>query len=276
MCKVLQVSRSGYYQWLKAKPSKRKLENEEGIKQISIIHQESKQTYGSPRITKELKNRNICMSRPRVARLMKKARIQSKVKKKFVTTTDSNHKYPIVSNRLNRNFKTDRTGKVWISDITYISTIEGWLYLTVIMDLADRKIIGWSLSKSMHANTTTIPAWRMALNNRSITDELIFHSDRGIQYACTEFKTVLEATKSVIRSMSRKGNCWDNAVAESFFKTLKSDLIYRRTFPTREQAAIAIFEYIEVWYNRKRLHSSLGYRSPLEYEKLLQNNQLAA
>ena len=276
MCKVLQVSRSGYYQWLQSKPSRWKMENEELLREIALIHEESRQTYGSPRITRVLNNANIRISRPRVARLMQKARIQGRIKKKFIVTTDSKHQYPIVENKLNREFKTDGIGKVWISDITYIPTSEGWLYLTVIMDLADRRIIGWSLSQSMRADKTTIPAWRMAVNNRAMADQLIFHSDRGIQYACTEFKTVLEANGNVIRSMSRKGDCWDNAVAESFFKTLKSDLVYRRDFTTRDQASLAIFEYIEVWYNRKRIHSSLGYRSPEEFEKLLSNNQLAA
>lgn len=276
MCKVLKVSRSGYYQWLKSKPSTRKSENEKLIRQIALIHKESRYTYGSPRITKVLNNRNIYISRPRVARLMQKANIQARIKKKFVATTDSNHKYPIVENKLKRNFKTDRIGKVWMSDITYVHTLEGWLYLTVIMDLADRRIVGWSLSESMRVDQTTIPAWRMATNNRSITNEMIFHSDRGIQYACSEFKAALEANKSIVRSMSRKGDCWDNAVAESFFKTLKSELIYRCTFTTRKQAAVAVFEYIEVWYNRKRMHSSLGYLSPEEFEKLILNNQLAA
>jgi len=277
MCKVLQVSRSGYYHWLHSKPSRRLLENEEVTRQITIIHKESKQTYGSPRITRELRKREFNISRPRVARLMKKAGLRSRIKKRFIVTTDSKHRYPIVENRLKRNFKTDHIGKVWVSDLTYIPTSEGWLYLTIIMDLADRKIIGWSLSESMKTAKTTLPAWRMALNNRAITKELIFHSDRGVQYACTEFKEILETNKSVIRSMSRKGDCWDNAVAESFFKTLKTELIYRNNFTSRKQAALAIFEYIEIWYNRKRLHSSLGYKSPEEFGKLLSNNnQLAA
>jgi putative transposase len=276
MCKVLKVSRSGYYQWLQSKPSRWKLENQQIIKQIALIHKESRQTYGSPRITRVLNSRNIFISRPRVARLMQKAKIQAEVKKRFIATTDSRHHYPTVENKLNREFKANGIGKIWVSDITYIHTSQGWLYLTIVMDIADRKIIGWSLSKTMSTNDTTIPAWRMAVNNRAITNKLIFHSDRGVQYACSEFKTLLDANINVIRSMSRKGDCWDNAAAESFFKTLKSELVYRRDFITRDQAALAIFEYIEVWYNKKRLHSSLGYRTPEEFEKLLANNQLAA
>ncbi len=276
MCKVLKVSRSGFYSWLKSKPSNRGLENEELLRQICIIHKESRQIYGSPRIMKELRSRNIFASRPRVARLMKQAQIRSIIKRKFVVTTDSKHNYPIVENKLDRNFKVDETGKVWVSDITYISTSQGWLYLTVIMDLADRKIIGWSLSKSMKAIETTIPAWNMALKNRTIAGQLIFHSDRGIQYACTEFKTLLEGNKDVVRSMSRKGNCWDNAVAESFFKTLKVELIYREIFIDRKYAALSVFEYIEIWYNRKRLHSTLGYRTPDEFGKSLSNQKIAA
>lgn len=276
MCKVLKVSRSGFYSWLKYKPSNRSLENEELIRHICSIHKESRQTYGSPRILKELKSRNIFASRPRIARLMKQAQIRSIIKRKFVVTTDSKHNYPVIENKLDRNFKVDEIGKVWVSDITYISTSQGWLYLTIIMDLADRKIIGWSLSKSMKTIETTIPAWKMALKNRAIAGQLIFHSDRGIQYACTEFKALLESNKDVIRSMSRKGNCWDNAVAESFFKTLKVELIYREIFTNREYAALSVFEYIEVWYNRKRLHSTLGYRTPDEFGKSLSNQKMVA
>lgn len=276
MCKVLNVSRSGFYVRMEKKPSKRVLENQKITQQIRLIHQQSDQTYGSPRIREELKNKNINVSRPRVARLMKKAQIQSKIRKKFVVTTDSKHHYPIVENKLNRDFQADRMGKAWVSDITYIRTAQGWLYLTIIMDLADRKVIGWSLSESMKASETSMAAWRMAIKNRALTADLIFHSDRGIQYACTEFQNLLEANKQVIRSMSRKGDCWDNAVAETFFKTLKVELVYRRKYSTRAEAAVSIFEYIETRYNRTRLHSTLGYRSPEEFGRLLLQNKLVA
>jgi putative transposase len=276
MCKVLGVSRSGYYAWIKRKPSKRAVENQELMEQIRNIHKKSKGTYGSPRITEELKINYVHVSRPRVARIMKKANIRSITKKKFVSTTDSKHTFPVAPNLLNREFKVNRQGKVWVSDITYIRTLEGWLYLTIIMDLADRKIIGWALSSSMHASTTIIPAWRMAVRNRPFTTSLIFHSDRGVQYACTEFRELLFRNTIVTQSMSRKGNCWDNAVAESFFKTLKTEWVYRNKYVSRKQASVSVFEYIETWYNTQRRHSSLNYLSPCEYGELLIKQILAA
>ena len=276
MCKVFKVSRSGYYSWIKHKPSKWDIENQKILEQIRQIHQESKQIYGSPKITEELRDRKVKVSRPRVARLMKKAQIRSKTVKKFKATTDSAHKYPIVENKLNRNFSVHSIGQVWVSDITYIWTVEGWLYLTIILDLADRKVVGWSLSKSLKAIDTVFPAWHMATMNRPITDQLIFHSDRGVQYACNAFAQLLESYQKVSRSMSRKGDCWDNAVAESFFKSIKIEMIYHTTFNTRQEAKLAVFEYIEIWYNRKRKHSALGYLSPEEFEKYLLNLSIAA
>lgn len=276
MCRVLQVSRSSYYIWLKSKPSKRLLENKKLIQQIKIIHKQSKGTYGSPRITKELKARNYSVSRVRVARLMKKARIRSVIKKKFVVTTNSKHGFTLSPNLLNREFNPDQQGKVWVSDITYIRTMEGWLYLTVIIDLADRKVIGWSTSESMKASRTIIPAWRMAVLNRPVFKPLIFHSDQGIQYASSEFRVILKRNKNITQSMSRKGNCWDNACAESFFKSIKTEWIYRFKYINRRIAAISIFEYIETWYNTLRRHSSLNYLSPLEYGRLLNSREIAA
>jgi len=269
MSKVLKVSRSGYYAWLKSEPSQRCVNNKMITEQIRIVHAQSRQTYGSPRITMELRARNLSVSRPRVARLMKLAGIRSIVRKKYVVTTDSKHHYPLVENRLNRNFNPETIGKAWVSDITYIKTGQGWLYLTMILDLADRKVIGWSLSKSLKAIDTTIPAWKMAVSNRPVTQEMIFHSDRGVQYACTEFRELLGAHKNVIQSMSRKGNCWDNAVAESFFKNLKTEWTNREKYQTTQQAAISVFEYIETWYNTRRRHSSLNYLAPVEYENYL-------
>jgi putative transposase len=275
MCKVLKVSRSGYYNWLKKKPSKWILENKKITRRIVSIYKESKETYGSPRITESLRKESIIVSRPRVARLMKKAQIQSKRKRKFVITTDSNHKFSVAENKLNRNFKSEILGRVWVSDLTYVPTDEGWMYLTTVIDLADRKVIGWSLSQTMKASETSLAAFKMAIKNRTIAGELIFHSDRGIQYACDEFTSLLQSDLRIIRSMSRKGNCWDNAVAESFFKTYKSDLVYENRFKTIAEARIATFEYIEIWYNRKRLHSTLGYRTPEEMEHYLSNKKIA-
>lgn len=257
MCSVLKVSRSSYYNWLKRKPNKIDKENIYFANRIRKIYYDSKKTYGSPRITMALHNEGIIISRRRVAKLMKKQNLRSIIRKKYVVTTDSKHNYPVVENKLNRDFHVDGTGKVWVSDITYIKTSQGWLFLTIIIDLGDRKVIGWSLSKSLKAKDTSIPAWIMAVKNRPITQKIIFHSDRGVQYACNEFKNLLAGYKLVERSMSRKGDCWDNAVAESFFKNLKVEWVYRNKYKTREQAAISIFEYIETWYNTGRIHTTL-------------------
>jgi len=269
MCKVLKVSRSSYYFWLEERPSKRAQDNKVIIDRIKASFSDSKGRYGSPRITKDLMEQGLKVSRPRVARLMRKASIKSVIQKKYVVnTTDSKHLYPVADNHLNRNFSPVLPGQSWVSDLTYIHTAEGWVYLTIIVDLYDRKVIGWALSESMKTADTTIPAWQMALKNRPITDELIFHSDRGVQYACHAFTRLLKNSPSVLQSMSGKGNCWDNAVAESFFKTLKSEMVYQQEFTTREAAKRSIFEYIEIWYNRQRRHSTLGYLSPFEYNRV--------
>ena len=213
---------------------------------------------------------------------MRAANIKSIVHRKFkVVTTDSNHNYPVAENLLNRNFTPSNIGRAWVSDITYIKTLEGWLYLTVILDLADRKVIGWALSQTMKACDTVIAAWKMAIKNRPITVELIFHSDRGVQYACHEFRHILKVYPLVIQSMSRKANCWDNAVAESFFKTLKLELVNQIESKTIAATKIEVFEFIEIWrpplrYNRKRIHASLGYLTPMEFEAKLNYHQNAA
>jgi len=275
MCKALRVYRSSYYYWLKRKPNRRDIENKGLSDNIRKIYEKSKKTYGSPRITIALRNQGIIVSRQRVARLMKKMNLQSITRKKFVVTTDSKHNYPVVENKLNRDFHVNGTGEVWVSDLTYVKTSEGWLYLTAIIDLGDRKIVGWSLSKSLKASDTTVQAWRKAVNNRPVTHKLIFHSDRGVQYACNEFKNLLAGYKLVERSMSRKGDCWDNAVAESFFKTLKVECIYQNKYKTREQAALSIFEYIETWYNTGRIHSILK-MSMTDFNNRKLNQQLVA
>lgn len=230
---------------------------------------ESKQRYGSPKITKVLNNEAKWVSRPRVARMMKSLDLRSKIRPRYKITTDSKHAHPICDNILNRDFYAYGLGEKWVSDITYIPTKEGWLYLTAIIDLADRKAVGWSLGDTMEAEATVIPAWRKAIKNRPIKPGLIFHSDRGVQYACSAFKSIVTTNTKVTRSMSRKGNCWDNAVAESFFKILKSELGYPLKFETKDEASIALFEFIEIWYNRQRIHESLGYRTPIEMEQLL-------
>ncbi len=207
---------------------------------------------------------------------MKKANIKSIIRKKYrVQTTDSKHTYVVAPNHLNRDFSAQTIGQKWVSDLTYIRTGEGWLYLTAILDLADRKVVGWAMSDTMKAADTTIAAWKMAIINRPVSQHLLFHSDRGVQYACTDFKDHLKGLP-VLQSMSRKGNCWDNSVAESFFKTLKTELVYHTHYYTKEQAKLSIFEYIECWYNKKRRHSALGNRSPQQYLLYLEEKRLAA
>ena len=269
MCKVLNVHRSGYYAWLKGRPSKRAIQNRQLLEQIKQIHHQSKKSYGSPRITATLRSWSVHVSRNRVARLMRKAHIRAISKKKFVATTHSGHGYPVAENLLNRNFKVRKPGTAWVSDITYIRTMEGWLYLTIIMDLADRMVIGWSTGKSLTASETVIPAWKMARSVRPVVESLIFHSDRGVQYASNEFRAIMNQQSLVRQSMSRKGNCWDNAVAESFFKTLKTEWTNHQVYVTRKQAELSLFEFIETWYNTRRKHSSLNYMSPLEFGKHL-------
>ena len=276
MCKVLEVSRSGYYSWLKSKSSKRLIKDQELMDQIKQIYQKSHGTYGSRRIHEELKINYVHVSRRRVARLMKIAGLRAVARKKFVATTDSKHNFPVSDNLLNREFNVERAGQAWVSDITYIRTLEGWLYVTAIIDLTIRKAIGWSFSSSLRASETVIPAWKMAVTNYPINSPLIFHSDRGVQYACNEFRDVLSQQTMVSQSMSRKGDCWDNAVAESFFKTMKTEWVYHKTYNTRHDAALSIFEFIETWYNTRRRHSSLNYLSPCEYEEMLKKQKNAA
>jgi transposase InsO family protein len=275
MCKVFKISKSRYYAWCRHPESARAAENQRLTALIRKEFADSHLTYGSPRVAGNLRKAGVAVSRPRVARLMRKACLRSVVARKFVSTTDSRHGLEVAPNLLDRNFKPGKTGVAWVSDITYIRTGQGWLYLTVIIDLGDRKVIGWALSRSMHAEVTVVAAWRMAMVNRAACKGLIFHSDRGVQYACKEFRELLKA-RNVRQSMSGKGDCWDNAVAESFFKSLKSEWLDHKDFKTREQAAAEVFIYIEAWYNRKRLHSTLGYRSPEQYAKDMSRNTIAA
>lgn len=237
----------------------------------------SKRRYGSPRITMELRQSEIPASQPFVAKLMRKENLRSIIKKKFKVTTDSSHNYPVVENTLMQNFAVKGSNQVWVSDLTYIPTAEGWVYLTTVIDLFDRKVIGWALSDRMHAAKTTIPALKMALRNRPLNKErkLIFHSDRGIQYACHEFVNEI-GKHNIERSMSRKGNCWDNAVAESFFKTIKVELIYQNRYLTRKEAELSIFEYIEGWYNTNRRHKQLNNLTIKEFNQSINNLNNAA
>jgi len=266
MCKVLNVARSSYYDWLERKPSRRSQENAMIASEINVIYRESKGRYGSPKITHELMEKGIKVSRPRVARIMQKEGLKSIIRKKYrVATTDSNHDHSISENHLNREFYKEKPSQAWVSDITYIPTLQGWLYLTIVMDLFDRKIIGWSLASDMTTENTVMAAFKMAKTNRNVVRGMIFHSDRGVQYACEAFRLELKENHFV-QSMSRKGNCWDNAVAENFFKIIKSEMVNHRKYHSHFQAKLEIFEFIEVWYNRKRKHSYLGYKTPEEFK----------
>lgn len=276
MCKVLNESVSSYYYWLKQPVGKRQQEHQELSLHIREVYEESKGCYGSPRVTVELRAKGFRVSRPRIARVMRKIGLRSIVRKKYrIQTTDSNHSYQVSENHLNRDFSANGLGEKWVSDLTYIKTGEGWVYLTAILDLANRKVVGWALSETMKAEDTSVAAFKMALKCYPIKKPLLFHSDRGVQYACSEFRKQL-AGLPITQSMSRKGDCWDNSPAESFFKTLKTEMVYHQEFKSKKEAKLAIFEFIEVWYNRKRRHSSLGYLSPQAFEEKLQNEQKAA
>ena len=267
MCRALKVSRGGYYAWLKRPLSKRAKENRMLAAQIERIYRKSHGRYGSPRITHELSRMGHRVSRPRVARLMRRSGLSAKRRKKFTVTTNSNHKYSISPNLLDRDFSVSQFARVWLSDITYIRTAQGWLFLTVILDLYNRMIVGWAMSDGLSAAETSIAALQQAWKRFHPRPNLIFHSDRGVQYACHDFRNQL-TTYRMIQSMSRKGNCWDNAVAESFFATLKKELVYQNSFKTKSQARQAIFEYIEIFYNRQRKHSYLEYESPVQFMSL--------
>ncbi len=269
MSRVFRVSPSGYYRGLSRPPSKRSRENMRLREAIRLSWTLSGRTYGAPRIWQDLLRGGWQVSRPRVARLMAKMGIASQLRKKWVKTTNSSHNYPVAANLLDRQFNPEHLNQVWVSDITYLPSKQGWLYLTTVMDLADRQILGWSLSTTMRAEQTSIACFKQALTKRGARKGLIFHSDQGIQYACEAFKRLLKK-RDLTQSMSRRGNCWDNAPAERFFKTLKAELLAPvGTFSSYEHARVAIFEYIELWYNRKRLHSTLGYKTPVEAEQAL-------
>jgi len=265
MCRSLQISKSGYYAWKTRPKSNRDQANEKLDHHIRTIYQQSKGTYGSPRITGALNNQNIDCSENRVARRMRKNNIKAKTKKRFKVTTHSKHTHPIAENLLSQDFTAQRPDQVWASDITYLWTREGWLYLAVILDLFSRRIVGWSLSHRL-GQELVLNAFQQALWRRRPGPGVIFHSDRGVQYACTALRNLLQQHK-FIQSMSGKGNCYDNAVVESFFHTLKTELVYFETYYTREDAQNSVFEYMETYYNRTRLHSTLNYCSPVEFEQ---------
>ena len=264
MCRVLKVSTSGYYAWRGRQQSPRHRQNRKLLVAIKALHKQSKQTYGSPRMCRALRKQGTRCSENRVARLMRSHGIRAKQTKRFKATTDSRHDLPVAQNILDRQFEPETPNQAWAGDITYVWTGQGWLYLAVVMDLFSRRIVGFSMGSSL-SRALVIEALTMALGRRRVGPGLLHHSDQGSQYASGEFQHEL-VVAGMICSMSRRGNCWDNAPVESFFATLKGELVHHRRYATRAEARSDIFEYIEVWYNRKRLHSSLGYRSPAEYE----------
>ena len=271
LCENLAVSPSGYYGWQKrrASPGPRALENQILSREIKEIYVKSRKTCGSPRIAAELRKNGRCHGRNRIARLMREAEICGRQKGRYrVQTTDSNHDEPIAPNRLAETPKATAPNQIWVKDITYIHTKEGWLYLAAILDLYSRKIVGWAMSERIDT-ALVLKALAMALLHRHPPAQLLCHSDRGIQYASGDYRRALRQA-GLVASMSRKGNCYDNAAMESFWSTLKLELAYRTEFASRTQARHQIFDYIESFYNRQRSHSALNYRSPVDFE--LQNN----
>lgn len=264
MTELLEVSKSGFYRHLKLTPGKRAQENSFLLTKVKEVYDQGRKCYGSPRITATLRQQGYSVGHNRVARIMRENNLRAKMKRKRVNTTDSNHSRPVAENVLNRQFQVMDMNRVWAGDITYVATREGWLYLAVVLDLHSRKVVGWSMSQSMETELVT-SAMDMALQRRNTAPGLLFHSDRGSQYASQSFQDHLKGY-GMAQSMSRRGNCYDNACSESFFGTLKLECC-DRVFESRKEASSTIFEYIEVFYNRQRLHSTLGYLSPEQFEQ---------
>lgn len=265
-CRVLEVSRSGYYAWRARPPSERQERQQSLVSQIRSIHGERhKGCYGSPRLWQELRSRGVRVCENTVARLMRVHGMRASTVRKFRHTTDSNHPHPVAKNVLQQDFSATRANEKWVADITYLGTQEGWLYLAAVEDLYTRKVVGWSLGERMTSELVT-DALRMAIGRQLPGRSLTAHSDRGSQYASAQYQKLL-ASEGIRCSMSRRGNCWDNAPMESFFATLKKELVYQRTYATRAEARRSVFEYIEVFYNQERRHSALGYMSPCQFEE---------
>jgi putative transposase len=267
MCRVLGISPSGYYAWRRRPESRRAGEDRALLHHIRAVHEDSAGTYGAPRVHATLRAHGRRVGRHRVARLMRRAGLRGLAAlPRRVRTTDSRHAYPIAPNRLGRNFVASRPNAVWLADLTYVPTGEGWLFLAAVIDLFTRKVVGWAMRPTLHAEIA-IDALRMAIARQRPAPDLIHHSDRGIQYAADAYRRILVAA-GITPSMSRKGNCLDNAPMESFFHTLKIERVHRQTYPTRDAARRDLFGYIEGFYNSRRLHSALGYRSPADAERI--------
>lgn len=261
---MLSIHRSGYYGWLKKQPGKRKIANESLDKKIVTIFKENKERYGAIRIKDDLHALGEKCSKNRVAKRMQHLKLRAKTKKKFRITTNSSHQLAVYQNLLNRDFKAQKPNQKWVGDISYLPTNEGWMYLAVVIDLYSRAVIGWSMQEHMSSDLVC-DALKMALWNRQFPKGVLFHSDRGVQYCSFEYQKLLRQHQ-FISSMSRKGNCWDNAVVESFFHTLKTELTHSEKYITRMSAKQSVFEYIEIYYNRFRRHSSIGSMPPMAYE----------
>jgi transposase InsO family protein len=266
MCRALKVSLSGYYSFKQRDKSDRQLADDKLLSEIRMIYNKRRGIYGSPRITDELRDNGHRCGKNRVARLMKKNQIIAKTKRRFKITTQSKHTHPIAQNLVNRKFSSDRPNRLWVSDITYLWTKEGWSYLAAVMDVYSRQIVGWDMSNRL-TQDLVINALQRAVGRRRFTDGLVFHSDRGSQYAGMSFRHLLSKHK-MIQSMSGSGNCYDNAIMESFFHTLKVEHVYFERYETRDEARKSIFEYIEIFYNRVRKHSALNYKAPVAFEEL--------
>jgi putative transposase len=267
-CEALAVSRSGYYAWLDRPESSRSKRRVELAAKIKAVHEQNRRVYGSPRVFQVLKSQGEEVCENTVAAVMRRHEIRAKTKRKFIPrTTDSSHASPVAANVLGRRFQADVPDRKWVVDITYIPTGEGWLYLAGVLDLCSRKIVGWSMAEHLRAELPA-DALSMAVARRRPDAGLLHHSDRGVQYACDDYQHLLQSHGMEV-SMSGRGDCWDNAAMESFWSTLKNELVHHDRYETREAARRSIFEYIEVFYNRQRLHSSIGYQSPEAFEAAL-------
>jgi putative transposase len=268
LCEVLQVTKSGFYAWKKRPMSERQQRREQLVGRIRQTHEKSRRIYGSPRVTAQLNASGVIVCENTVARYMREEGVASKVKRRFrVKTTDSKHDHPVAMNVLNRSFQAEAPDRKWCVDITYVPTAQGWLYLAAVIDLCSRMIVGWAMADHLRAELC-LDALSMAIQNRRPGPGLLHHSDRGVQYACQAYRSFVDRQQMQV-SMSRTGNCYDNAVMESFFGTLKTELVYHENYPTRGEARLSIFEYIEVFYNRQRRHSAIGYMSPEAFEASL-------
>ena len=271
MCRVLKVSTSGYYDSVDRNPSAQQVKRGSIAKAVAYSYFESERVYGYRKVYEDLIAEDVQCCKETVRRIMRNIGLYSRIKRKFVVTTDSNHIFKIAENILGRNFKADRPNHKWAADITYIPTKQGWLYLAIVMDLFSRKIVGWAMSDNIDSKLVQ-SAMKMALIYRQPTGKLIHHSDRGVQYAASDFQDLLE-DNNIVCSMSRKGNCWDNACAESFFGSLKNEWIKGKIYETLEEGKKDVFNYIEMFYNRKRRHKTLGYVSPVVYEEMYEMKQ---